>query len=142
MWTVEHSIDTRSEPEAIWRAWVNVERWPEWNADIEQIELRGPFGVGSTIAMTPHGQETIELRVAAVVKGEQFVDEAEVAGTVIRTTHRVDPLPDGDGARIVYRLEASGPEAEEIGPAVSADFPETLAALAEHVTRLTAPASR
>jgi hypothetical protein len=131
MWTTEHGIQTNLAPEAIWRAWADVEHWPEWNGDIEHIALRGPFATGSTIAMTPKGQETVELRIAESVEGELFVDEADVEGTIVRTTHRIDRL-DGDRVRIVYRLEASGPAAEQIGPAVSADFPETLASLVEH----------
>jgi uncharacterized protein YndB with AHSA1/START domain len=132
VWTVEHSIEASLGPEAIWRAWADVERWPAWNADIARISINGPFATGSTIAMTPKGQGTVDLRITEAVEGERFVDQAEVEGTVVRTTHRVDRL-EGDRVRIVYRLEASGPAEEQIGPAVSADFPETLASLAEYI---------
>jgi uncharacterized protein YndB with AHSA1/START domain len=131
MWTAEHCIETTADPEAIWRAWVDVARWPRWNADIERIELTGPFAPGSTIAMTPRGQEPVQLRLAEVVAGERFVDEADIAGTIVRTTHRIDRLGEGR-ARVMYRLQASGPAADAIGPAVSADFDDTLAALVEH----------
>jgi hypothetical protein len=127
MWVAEHSIETTVAPEAIWQAWTDVPRWPEWNADIERIELRGPFAVGSTIEMTPQGQETVVLRVAELVEGKLFIDEAEVEGTLVRTTHRIERLDDRR-ARIVYRLEADGPAAEAVGPAVTADFDDTLAA--------------
>ena len=69
MWTTEHSIEATVAPKAIWRAWADVEQWPEWNADVEQIALSGPFATGSTIAMTPRRQETVQLRIAAAVKG-------------------------------------------------------------------------
>jgi hypothetical protein len=131
MWSTEHSIETTLAPEAIWRTWTDVERWPEWNRDIARIALRGPFAPGSTIAMTPHGEETVELRIAEAVAGELFVDEADVEGTIVRTTHRIDRVDD-DRVRIAYGLEATGAAAEQIGPAVSADFPEVLAALVEH----------
>jgi uncharacterized protein YndB with AHSA1/START domain len=131
MWTSEHSVETDVAPEAIWRAWADVPRWPEWNGDIERIELSGPFAAGSTIAMTPHGEEAVQLQLAEVVEGERFVDVADVGGTVVRTTHRIDRLGAGR-ARVVYRLEADGAAADAIGPAVSADFGETLAALVEH----------
>ena len=52
----------------------------------------------------------------------------------MRTTHRINRLGEGK-ARIVYRLEASGPAAEAIGAAVSADFDDTLTALVEHAGR-------
>jgi uncharacterized protein YndB with AHSA1/START domain len=131
MWSVEHEIEAEVEPEAIWRVWADVERWPLWNADIERISIDGPFAAGSTIAMTPKGQETVELRITEAVEGQRFVDEADVGGTIVRTTHLIDRT-DHDQLRIVYRLEASGLAEHEIGPAVSADFPQTLAALAEY----------
>ena len=134
MWTTEYSIETTVAPEAIWRAWTDVPRWPEWNGDIERIELSGPFAAGSTIAMTPQGQDTVMLRLAEVAEDKLFVDEAEVADTLVRTTHRIDRLGEGR-ARIVYRLEATGPAAEAMGPAISADFGDTLAGLTEHAAR-------
>jgi len=108
-----------------------VGRWAEWNADIERIELVGPFEADSSIAMTPRGADTVVLRLAEVVDGERFIDEADLDGTTVRTTHRIERLDDGR-SRIVYRLEASGPAAEAIGPAISADFDATLAALAHY----------
>ena len=134
MWTTEHSAETTASPEAVWQAWTDVARWPEWNADIEWIELRGPFAVGTTIAMKPFGQDVVELGIAELVPGERFVDVADVDGTTVRTTHRIDRLGDRR-SRIVYRLEATGPAADEIGPAVSADFDDTITALTRYAAR-------
>lgn len=101
MWANERSIETSVAPEAIWRAWADVERWPEWNADIDRIALRGPFEAGSYIAMKPYGEETVDLRIAEVAEGESFVDEADVGGTVIRTVHRIVAQ---DGGHVPRRL--------------------------------------
>jgi hypothetical protein len=134
MWTAEQSIETTVAADAIWRVWADVPRWPRWNGDIERIELIGAFAEGSTVAMTPRGQEPVRLHLVNVVEGERFVDEADVDGTIVRTTHRIDRLGDGR-ARVVYHLEALGPAADAIGPVVSADFGETLMALVEHAGR-------
>ena len=56
MWTVEHNIETSALPEQVWRLWADVERWPEWNGDIERIELHGSFATGGRIMMTPSGK--------------------------------------------------------------------------------------
>jgi hypothetical protein len=134
MWANEHSIETSAAPEAIWRQWADVAGWPAWNGDIERIELVGPFAAGSRILMTPVGQEQVELRIAEAVEPERFVDEAELGEIVVRTTHRVERL-DGERARIIYRMEITGPAADtlgpQIGPEISGDFPQTLAALVE-----------
>ncbi|HYY20700.1 MAG TPA: SRPBCC family protein [Thermoleophilaceae bacterium] len=138
MWTTEHSIETTASAEAVWRLWSDVSGWPEWIADIERIELSGPFATGSRVTMIPAGQEPVELRIAEAVEPERFVDEADLGDVVVRTLHRVDPL-DSERNRVVYRMEISGPAADrvgpELGPQISGDFPETLAALVERAER-------
>ena len=134
MWTTEHSIETSAALEEIWRRWADVAGWPDWNGDIERIELVGPFAAGSRIVMTPIGEEPIELRIAEAVEPERFVDEAELGEIVVRTIHRVELLERGR-ARVTYRMEITGPAADtlgpQVGPEISADFPQTLAALVE-----------
>jgi hypothetical protein len=135
MWVNEQSIETTASPQAIWNLWADVRGWPDWIADIERIELSGPFAPGATILMTPAGQEPVELRIAEAVELESFVDEADLGEVVVRTTHRVDPLA-GGRSRVTYRMEIDGPAADsvgsELGPRISGDFPQTLAALVEH----------
>jgi uncharacterized protein YndB with AHSA1/START domain len=133
VWAVEHTVETNARPEAVWRLWADVDGWPEWNAGVERIELRGPFAVGSTILMTPPGDEPVELRIAEASEPELFVDEADGGDFVVRTTHRVEPVGN-ERSRITYRMEIDGPAAgtvgPQIGPEISGDFPQVLAALA------------
>ena len=56
MWETDHRLETTVAPEAIWRAWTDVARWPEWNTDIDRVELAAPFAAGGTITMSPQGQ--------------------------------------------------------------------------------------
>ena len=132
MWEYEYAAETTASPEAIWRIWADVETWGEWNPDIEKIELDGPFAVGSVIAMTPVGQEVVRLRLASVKENEQFVDEAEIGGATFRTMHRLDDIGE-NRVRVTYRMEITGHSADELGPqlgpVITADFPETVAAL-------------
>jgi Polyketide cyclase / dehydrase and lipid transport len=132
-WTREHSIETTASALAVWRLWADVPGWGKWNADIERIELDGPFAAGSVITMTPRGQDPVVLRIGELVENELFVDEAEIDDVVIRTHHLIEPIGD-ERIRIVYRIEISGPGAgrlgPELGPQISADFPDTLAELA------------
>jgi hypothetical protein len=134
VWEYEHAVETDALAEAIWALWADVESWGQWNSDIEQIELRGPFAIGSEIWMTPVGQETVQLRLAEVSDAELFVDEVAVGDVVVRTTHRIDRLGSGR-VRVVYRMEITGPDADtvgpQLGPAISADFPETMKALVQ-----------
>jgi uncharacterized protein YndB with AHSA1/START domain len=138
MWTTEHSTETTATREAIWRIWSDVERWPAWNADLERAELSGPFAAGSAITMYQRGGDVIELRIAEASEPEAFVDQADLGEVVVRTTHRLEPS-EGGRVRVTYRLEITGPAADSIGPQmgpqISADFPQVLAALVERAER-------
>jgi hypothetical protein len=143
MWEYEHSIETTATAEALWTRWADVASWPEWNADIEKVELDGPFTVGGQITMTPHGGDPVRLRLTDVRPNELFIDEAELDGLVIRTLHHLQllattstntPTTTNIRTRITYRTQITGPAADELapqlGPAITSDFPETMAALA------------
>lgn len=134
MWEVEYSIETSASPQELWRLWSDVAGWPKWNADIEEIDLSGPFSAGSRIRMTPIGQEAIELSIVEATEPGLFVDEANLGEIVVRTVHRAEELG-GGRTGVTYRMEITGPEADtlgpQIGPEISGDFPRTLAALVE-----------
>lgn len=127
-WQTEHSIQTSAAPERIWAIFQDVPGWKRWNAGIEQIELEGPFATGTWFSMTPPGQEALRTKLIDVRDGEHFIDETQVGDLVITVAHRIERVT-GNVTRIVYAVEAKGPGAAEIGPAIAADFPEVLAAL-------------
>jgi hypothetical protein len=133
MWEYEHSIETSATPEAIWRLWSDVEDWGTWNAGIAKIEMNGPFEAGTQITMTPPGDDPVLLRISEAAEDELFVDEARFNGLLLRTTHRIDRI-DQNRIRVVYRMEITGAGADEagpqIGPGITADWPETMASLA------------
>lgn len=133
MWEYEHSIETTAGRDALWELWADVARWPDWNAGVATIRADGPFAVGTRITMTPPGEDAVELRLAEVEPGELFVDVMDAGDFTVRTTHRLTTL-DGGRTRIGYRTEIDGPAADrvgpELGPAITADFPDVLAALA------------
>jgi uncharacterized membrane protein len=133
VWATEHSIVTTASPEQVWRVWADVPNWPEWNGDIESVELHGAFEPGSTIVMKTGAEEPIELRITDAVEAERFVDEADLGDVVVRTTHQVRRQEER-GSRITYRMEITGSAADtlgpQIGPEISSDFPEVLSALA------------
>ncbi|HVQ92767.1 MAG TPA: SRPBCC family protein [Mycobacteriales bacterium] len=132
MWTYEHAVETTAAPEAVWRLWADVEGWGAWNLDIEKIEIGGPFAVGAEITMTSAGQEPVRLRIAELTAPQLFVDEADLGDVVVRTIHRLDRVEAGV-TRVVYRMEITGPAADQVGPqlgpAITADFPQTMTSL-------------
>jgi uncharacterized protein YndB with AHSA1/START domain len=107
--------------------------WPQWNDGIETIDVEGPFAVGTVFTMTPPGDEPIRMRLVEIEPGSSFTDEMDAGDFVVRTEHRLEPTA-GGLTRIVYRTqitgEAAGQVGPELGPQITADFPEVVAALA------------
>src|SRR5262245_5116532 len=141
MWATEHSVETSASPEDVWRLWADVAAWPGWNPDIERIELIGPFASGSSIVMTPIGDQPVELRITDAVEPESFVDEAYMGEITVRTSHHVRRVDPGR-VSITYRMEITGPAADtlgpQVGPEISADFPQVLDRLAARAAQLRA----
>ena len=133
MWEYEYRLETSATPEALWRHWADMASWPQWNDGIEAITVDGPFAVGTVFTMTPPGDEPIRMRLTEIKPGESFTDEMDAGDFVVRTVHRLEPLAHGR-TRITYRTEITGPAADqvgpELGPAITADFPDVLTALA------------
>ncbi len=139
MWHTEHTHDTPASPEAVFALWADVEGWPARDASLVATTLDGPFAAGSTGTLHPQGMPgPIAFTITAVEEGSGFADETRLGPLVLRFRHRVEPR--GDGARIVVEIEAEGPDADQVGPAVAADLPESVAALAAAAQGRTVPA--
>ena len=127
-WQTQFGVETCASPEAIWALFRDVQNWPRWNAGIEEIALEGPFAAGTHFMMKPPGQDALRSVLTEVRENEGFVDETRVGDLVIAVAHRIEKLPAGR-TRVTYAVDARGPDAAEIGPMVSADFPDVVAAL-------------
>jgi len=132
MWTHEHAAETHLPPDAVWRVLADLDNWADWDTSMERVELHGPLRAGSTVTMTPKGQDPITSVITEVTPSERYADQTEFGGVTLGFSHTLTALP-GGGTRIVHRLEITGGQAEavgpEIGPMITEDFPEAMAAL-------------
>lgn len=128
-YTYTHTVETDLTPEAIWALYEDVSTWPSWDAEAELITRDGPFEAGTTGTMKFVGQEALQYRLEKVEPLREFVDETSVGPLVVRVSHLLEPL--GNGSRITYSAEIDGPDdqAQQIGPMITADFPETMESL-------------
>jgi hypothetical protein len=135
MWTIEHTRTTSASPARLFEILRDTASWPSWNHNVEWVELDGPFAAGTTGRMKNAGQdEALAFRIAWVGPDTGFEDETPIpeAGIVVRVRHAIEGL--GHGQSLVrYVLSIDGPAADEIGPQIgpdiSADFPEVIEGL-------------
>jgi hypothetical protein len=128
--TYTHSIETDAPADAIWSLYEDVTSWPSWDAQAEEITRDGPFATGTTGTMKFAGQAPLRYRLAKVEPLKEWIDETPVDQIVVRVAHRLEPLG-GGRLRLTYAAEIDGPEEQtsQIGPAITADFPDTMQAL-------------
>jgi hypothetical protein len=128
--TYTHTVEADVPADAIWALYEDVSTWPEWDAQAEWVTRDGPFVADTIGAMKFKDQEPLEYRLAKVEPGREFVDETPVGELLVRVGHRLEPLGP-NRVRITYSAQIDGPEdqAKEIGPAITSDFPDTIASL-------------
>ena len=127
-WQHEESIDTRATPAQIWPLFADVAGWKLWNNGIEHIEIHGPFAAGTSFTMQPPGDDAFTSTLLDVRENQGFTDETVLGDIRVLVHHRIVPLESG-GTRIIYGTEISGPGAADVGPMITGDFPDVLAAL-------------
>jgi Polyketide cyclase / dehydrase and lipid transport len=125
-----HVIETDVPAAAIWALYEDVGSWPEWDAQAELVTRDGPFATGVAGTMKFVGQDPLPYRLTRVEPQREFVDETPVGDNVVRVSHLLEPAGAGR-LRVTYAAEIDGPaeQAEELGPMITADFPQTMAAL-------------
>ncbi|MEU9606833.1 SRPBCC family protein [Streptomyces sp. NPDC048057] len=127
MWTYEHTIVTTASPEAVWGSCADPAVWPEWDEEIRELQLDGPFGAGVTGTMHLYGLPPLAFAVTEATERRGLSTETALEdGTVIRFVHRLTDRADG-GTRIVHRVELEGPSAgDPLGGEVTGPVPAAM----------------
>ncbi len=132
MWAHEHTAETATSPEAIWRVLADLDQWATWDTSMEWVRLQGPFQAGSEVVMKPKGQEPITSVIVEATENRVYADRTSMGDVTLQFSHTLEPLASG-GTRVIHRLEITGPAADqvgpELGPAITEDFPEAMDAL-------------
>jgi hypothetical protein len=108
-----HELEAAASPADVWGLWADPDRWSDWNGDIEQAWLEGPFEVGGRARIKFRGRPAMRFTVTALEHERLFVDEARLPLARIGHEHRLEAL-DG-GVRILNRLYIAGPAAPLYG---------------------------
>jgi uncharacterized protein YndB with AHSA1/START domain len=132
MWVHEHTGETAASPQAVWQVLCDLDQWGSWDTSLEWVRLKGPFQVGSQVVMKPNGQDPITSVIVEARENRLYADQTNLGEVTLRFSHTLEPL-EGGGTRVTHRLEIAGPAADstgpELGPAITEDFPEAMAAL-------------
>jgi uncharacterized protein YndB with AHSA1/START domain len=131
MYLFECEATFEAEPDAVWKMWTDVARWPEWDVGKEVARLDGPFQPGACGWAKQRGNLGGSFTITAVDAGRRWVSECPMPLGKVVFDHLIDPVAEGR-VRVVKRVEAQGgfrPLLKLLAPRMRRDITESLAAL-------------
>lgn len=133
-WQFEHSAESEASPEAVWKAYEDVDMWSRWSEGVEKSSLEGPFEEGKKGAIKSPSLPGQPFELTAVDEGRSYTSKTTMPGGWIELDHEIEPA--GEGTRITHRARIGGPLAfvwsRATGWMVKRDVPETVQQLAEY----------
>ena len=136
MWHTEHTLETTTEPEAIWLRWKDVDGWPDWDEGLEWSRLLGPLKPGSSGSLKRKGGLRQRFIVEEVQEGRGFTCMGKWLLTHMRLVHTVEPSQ--LGSRVTHRIEVEGPMAWWLRLTMASRIRETLAPAVRKLARIAA----
>ena len=131
MYLFECEATFEADPDAVWKAWTDVARWPEWDVSKEIAELDGPFEPGTRGWARQRGNLGGSFTITAVDPGQRWVTECPMPLGKVIFDHRLEPAAAGY-VRVVKRVEVEGacaPIVLMFVPRMRRDITASLAAL-------------
>ena len=120
----EASLETTASPAKVWQIWSDVNRWPEWNPDMNESRLNGPLKLGATGMINTKSGGKHEVVVTHYDEGSSF----ELESTALPATKmaiRATIARSDAGSRITQGFEPRGLLAPIVGPMMSGQILKT-----------------
>jgi hypothetical protein len=135
MWQVEYEkVFSSLRSGAVWNVWSDVDRWHEWDADIEYAKLAGPFVAGGELVLKPKGGPKVRIQLSDVQPGLSFTDVTRFPLARMIDVHELQDTP--QGLRLKNSIRMEGPLAwlwrKLVGENVAAGIPRQMEALARY----------
>jgi uncharacterized protein YndB with AHSA1/START domain len=137
MYLFECEATFEADPDAVWKAWTDVARWPEWDVSKEIAQLDGPFEPGTRGWARQRGNLGGSFTITEVDPGRSWVTECPMPLGKVIFDHRLEPVAGGH-VRVVKRVEvegACGPLVRMFAPRMRRDIAASLAALEGQLSR-------
>jgi len=138
MWQATHTAVVRGlDKRAVWNAWRDVNRWAEWDGDIEGATLDGAFEAGARFTLRPKGGPRVRIELVRADPLVGYTDLARFPLARMYGVHDMRDTPRGLELSITIRVE--GPLAwlwrRLVAQRVADEAPRQIASLAAFAMR-------
>ena len=92
MYLFECEATFEADPDAVWKAWTDVARWPEWDVSKEIAQLDGPFEPGTRGWAKQRGNLGGAFTITEVDTGRRWVTECPMPLGKVIFDHLLEPV--------------------------------------------------
>ncbi|MFL5870525.1 MAG: SRPBCC family protein [Solirubrobacterales bacterium] len=96
-----------ASPEALWELWSDTDRWPDWNDQIQRVEVDGELGVGAEVRTKMRRGGMVRNLVTEYEPGRKLTYEARFPGARSGLEHRL--RPGRRSVEVTHRRYVEGP---------------------------------
>jgi len=108
MWQKTHSMSFEGvRPEQVWKVWSDVNRWQDWQPDIEYARLEGEFETGKVFRFRPKGGPELGIEITEAKPLAGYADLTRFPGARMLDSHEI--VDHGDRIEIKNTLTVTGP---------------------------------
>ncbi len=107
MFEATHSEHASAEGADVWALWSDLGRWPDWNEQIEGVEVEGELRVGAELELKMRRGGTVRFELLELEPGSLLAYEARFPGA--RLAHRQRLAAHRSSVEISHGIRLSGP---------------------------------
>ena len=130
-----HTVEASAPPEKIWAAWIDVERWPEWDTELASASLEGSFAIGAKGRLKPKRGPASRFTISELTRGESyaFTTRLPLCGLKVR---RHLTRKDGGPTYFTHQVSFVGPLASVFGNLLGRRYREALPMVMENLREI------
>jgi hypothetical protein len=137
-WTFQFSVVAKAaQPEHVWPFYADTSRWLEWDHELSDVKLEGPFAAGTKGALKPKDGPRTRFVLSAVEPLKGFSDTSFLPLASMDFEHKLEPV--AEGTRLTHIVTIRGPLTfvwrRVIGRKIAAQLPTAMQTLAQLATQ-------
>jgi hypothetical protein len=104
----DHTLETTAPPEKIWLAWTDVERWPEWDTELDSAALDGSFALGAKGSLKPKRGPVSRFTISELTTRVSYSFTTRLPPCELKVRRHLT-RKDGGGAYFTHGVSFVGP---------------------------------
>ena len=131
----DHTVETIAPPEKIWAAWTAVERWPEWDTELDSASLEGSFALGTKGTVKPKRGPAARFSISELMPGEGYTFTTRLPLCELKVRRHLT-RKDGGATYFTHEVSFVGPLSFVFGNFLGRRYREALPVVMENLRKI------